>query len=249
MRWDQFFSRFVPIVLTGLAISCNSPTAPDCLKTAGDETTEQRQTTQLVGISTNDGTNVLLTPELTAGQVVINGPKNIIGSVSTHQNGDWLFVETGDKCAIFRSNRSYPTVKVPLNYKWKQFNLKGFGRVSNHDTLRTDTLRIEHYGTGEVDLTVKTRWFITDLNGNGDFKLAGQTDVLQIFTAEFNRFNSTTCQADDVYVYARGEQDISVRANKLLYVSMEGTGSVFYQGNPTQVIVEQKGGSGRVEAR
>lgn len=235
------------LFLIALVTGCDSPTAPDCLKTAGETTTEIRQSGQIVGISTNDGTNVLLTPSVAEGQIVVEGPKNVLGSVSTQQNGDWLFVETGDKCAIFRSNRSFPTIKLPTTYLWKRFNLKGFGTVRNDDTLRLDTLRVEHYGTGNVDLTIKNQWFITDLNGIGDFKLSGQTDILQIFTAEFNRFNSTTCQADDVYVYSRGEQDIKVRANKLLYVSMEGTGSVFYEGDPSQVIIENRGGSGKVE--
>jgi hypothetical protein len=89
---------------------------------------------------------------------------------------------------------------------------------------------------------------ITDLNGNGDFSLAGRTKYLQIFTALFNRFDATACAAETVYVYARGEHDITVRADKLLYVSMESTGSVIYVGNPV-LIMDQKGGTGQIRRR
>jgi len=225
---------------------CNDPNAWDCIKSSGDWTTEERQLPQGVnGIKTIDGLNIELDSQIPAGRYKVEGGKNLLEKVTADPNGQFLEVFNKNGCELARATPDALLMRLPLSQQWASFYLLGFGSLTNQDTLKAQNLRIDQYGAGKVNLTIDTDWIITDLNGNGDFELAGKTNNLQIFTAKFNRFNSSQCEAQKVYVYARGEQNITVRASNFLFVSMEGKGNVSYLGNP-EVFIENKGGSGKV---
>ena len=229
--------------------ACNDPNAWDCMKSAGEWSVEERTLPQGINsIRTTDGINIELTSDLNANQYKIEGGKNLLEKVTADPVGQFLEVANKNGCDLARATPDALLMRLPLNKQWDAFYLQGFGSFTNQDTLRQERLRLDQYGAGTVNLTIQSDWFITDLNGNGDFELKGKTNNLQIFTAKFNRFNSSQCNASNVYVYARGEQNITVHAEKFLYVSMEANGSVFYTGNP-EVVVDNKGGRGQVIRR
>ncbi len=250
MIWKRIWGLGFALALCFVLSTCNDPNAWDCLKSAGEWRQEQRTIPSGVNaVHTTDGVNVRLIQSLAIDEYAVEGGANLLEKVKVSGIGPTLELRNENGCNLARATPDQLLVRLPMGQrKWRFFDLAGYGLLTNEDTLRGDTIRVNQYGAGKVDLKVKTNWMVLDLNGNGDFDLSGRTKYLQIFTALFNRFDATACAAETVYVYARGEHDITVRADKMLYVSMEGTGDVNYVGNP-ELIVEQKGGRGQVRPR
>ena len=250
MKWNRILNWGCALVLAFGLSTCNDPNAWDCLKSAGEWYQDQRVLPNNVyAIKTTDGVNIRLSTDLGPEAYAVEGGANLLEKVKVDGIGPTLDLRNENGCNLARATPDQLLVRLPMGQrKWRFFDLAGFGSLTNEDTLVGDTIRVNQYGAGKVDLKVKTNWMVLDLNGNGDFDLSGRTKYLQIFTALFNRFDATACAAETVYVYARGEHDITVRADKLLYVSMEGTGDVNYVGSP-ELIVEQKGGRGQVSPR
>ena len=251
---SRFSNRIGPsislIALAFVLSTCSDPNAWDCIKSEGGWHQEQRTLpTGLHTVHTTDGVNIRMSQGLGPSDYSVEGGANLLGKVIAVATGPTLELRNDNGCNLARATPDQLLVRLPIGQRtWRFFDLAGYGSLTNEDTLRGDTIRVNQYGAGKVDLKVKTNWMVLDLNGNGDFDLSGRTNYLQIFTALFNRFDATACAAETVYVYARGEHEITVRADKLLYVSMEGTGDVNYVGNP-ELIVEQKGGRGVVRPR
>ncbi len=250
MIWNRIWSWLGALALSFGLSTCNDPNAWDCLKSSGEWRQEQRVLPNGVNaVKTTDGVNIRLSTDLGPEAYAVEGGANLLEKVKVDGIGPTLDLRNENGCNLARATPDQLLVRLPMGQgSWRFFDLGGYGSLSNEDTLRGDTIRVNQYGAGKVELKVKTNWMILDLNGNGDFDLSGRTKYLQIFTALFNRFDATACAAETVYIYARGEHDITVRADKLLYVSMEGTGDVNFVGNP-ELIVEQKGGRGEVRPR
>lgn len=229
----------------------------DCVRTAGPVSTLNRAvptqfTTEISNLRPRPwhllvgGYNSLtISKRVLAGQYEVYGGENLINQSALNTRSDTLLPEYQVLCDAGRGWGSFLEWRFHNHSHWRSIRWRSGGTLMAADTLALDTFRIDHYGAGNVELMLNTKWFITDLNSGGKMKLMGRTSHFQVFTHRYNQLDASQLEADSVYVYARGDADITIRANGLLYVEIDGNGSIRYLGNP-QVIQVYKSGLGRV---
>ena len=103
--------------------------------------------------------------------------------------------------------------------------VEGSGEIL-FDDLRADSVDVEIEGSGDITLKGAAAVFEVEIEGSGDL-------------------NGSDLVVEKVDATIEGAGDIRVHATTFLRAVIEGSGSIFYKGNPT--VEESVSGSGRVE--
>lgn len=218
----------------------------DCFRQPGPHNRVERNLSQTARmLRLTGGTGLFFSTGLDSAKLVVEGNEHLLPQLATDQAGPWLQVEDRNQCDGLRGYGYFARLLVPSQRPWRHIQLVGHGDVNADDTLRSDTLRVDHYTAANVRLDIMTKWFIADLTSSGKFWVGGRTNHMEIFTALYTRYDANACLADSVYIYHRGKQDITIRASRLLYVEMDGDGDINYYGDPVVLFV-YKSGLGKV---
>ena len=225
---------------TGCLVSCQSN---DCLKSAGEETTERRELPAFHDITITDNLNVTLVQDTETYAEVRTGA-HLQSDIKLEVQGSRLFIANKSSC---NWSRSYSVAHEVILHLPTLINMdhEGQGNVRTEGQFRVDTAFIHMRGTGDYDLDLRSNYLWLDQYELGDYRLRGQTDQLLLSGGGLGRFFATDMRAQycslDLSLYAAN--DIYLNSAQNIAGVHAGPATIYYSGNPnnTELTLTGKG--------
>lgn len=124
----------------------------------------------------------------------------------------------------------------------------GSGRIDVMGFDNGKKLDIDADGSGTIDLT-DVRFENLDItsDGSGTVTVVGRGDELSIATDGSGSVNAADYDANEVSVTSKGSGDVRVSASSDLNIKLNGSGNVYYKGNPKLSLEDKGSGEARAE--
>jgi hypothetical protein len=230
------FNIILPLLL-GLIVSggCKK-TGTNCFSNTGTIIRQERQVAPFDSIAMNDNVNVVLTMDSVNRLVVEAGEKIIDGITTEVVNGN-LEIRNLNSCNWTRSYSKPINVYISLDHLWKVY-YNSSGDLTSTNTLDLDSLMVVVWGgCGTIDLDVDlfTGYFSENL-GTADFRLKGTCAICYIYSGEYGPFHCENLNTRYCFVTSRSSNDCWVNAEKMLGVTINSIGNVYYTGDPDSVF-------------
>ena len=232
--------KTVAIAATAIALlntSCKKDHWYECKRANGHMTTEVRSLESFDEIELTESGDVYLFQDSSAStyRIEIEASDNIMDRIKTKVSGDRLTIST--KCIRGKSDRSYK-IYVPDVTK---VTVSGSGNIITETAFNVNALKLGISGSGSINFSGKADDLTIDISGSGDVKLSGSTTVLDLNVSGSGSISSFSMPADECMVSISGSGNCEVYVNKILDVSISGSGSVVYDGSPEAVNVSSSG--------
>ncbi len=211
----------------------------------------------VTGVDNRASIDVVIDPELD-GEAVIEAESNIIDYVELKQNASGSLTVDFKKSVNVTLSRGV-TVRIPA-VKGGTIAVNGSGNITGNGLLESDAFDIRIMGSGDISLKLAADHITTEINGSGNVTLEANTgmllvgvfgsgDILVKGTAQSlgvsvngsGNFDAAGCAAESADVMVAGSGDISVNVSSELTGSINGSGNVFYSGDPGTVSVTSDG--------
>lgn len=222
----------------GLLAGCQNN---DCLKSAGDETTERRELPPFHDLTAEDNVNVTVVQDSETFAEVRTGA-NLQEDLKVEVRGERLYISNESRC---NWARSYDVVHEVTLHVPQLVNvaLNGQGNVRTAGSFRADTMFVHLKGSGDFDLDLRCNYLWMDQYELGDINLRGQTNELHLTGGGLGRFFASSMNASRCFlnlsVYADG--DTYLRAKDGVVGTHAGPGTIYLAGNPPFVGVQITG--------
>jgi hypothetical protein len=127
-----------------------------------------------------------------------------------------------------------------------EVGLTGSGTVSA-DSLTADHLTLRITGSGKIRVgALEAAQLKVRVSGSGDLSLAGRVGQQEISISGSGKVEAADLESERTKIQISGSGTTKVKATQELAVKINGSGRVFYQGEP-QTITQRVSGSGRID--
>jgi hypothetical protein len=182
--------------------------------------------------------NIVLIQDST-NRLVITG-QNDINSIDAVMDEDTLVIDNNKKISLNPNKNTLAIHFTNLEYMVTYDPVS----VSNRDTLKANWFLYEAFGEiAEVSLVMDCYYFrmVNSANTLGSFYLKGKAH-----DCAFSNHYGSSIFADSLFcknaeIYNESIGDIYVNASQKIIASIRGSGNIYYHGNPSIEIAEQKG--------
>ncbi len=226
-------------------IGCDSENAFDCIQAEGSTVREEKILPDFQRILVNRGVELILKQGDTQ-QVIIEAGENLINDVRAEVIGDRLELTDENMCNFVRD---YGTTKVYVTSpniteirSSTQYDISSDG-VLTYSRLRLlseDFNSPDSFTVGDFRLHVATNELSVTANNISFFYINGTTESLSVgFFAGAGRFEGADLIAQNVDIYHRGSNDITVNPVQSLVGELRGTGNLVALNEPPLVAVER----------
>ncbi|UOG76696.1 DUF2807 domain-containing protein [Hymenobacter tibetensis] len=214
----------------------------DCLKSAGDVTTERRELPAFRYITATENVNVTLVQDTETYAEVRTG-SHLQADLKAEVRGDHLYISNESTCNWARSY-SVPHEVVLHLPTFQDLSLYGQGNIRTEGQFQVDSLILHLKGAGDFDLNLNSKRILLDQYELGDINLQGQTNELLLSGGGLGRFFAANLRIKDqcflnLSSYADGA--VYVNTSGLLTGYHAGTSTVHYTGSPSGVEVQVTG--------
>ena len=215
---------------------CKKENACDCLKGTGDISNEERALASFSSVEVEDNVNVIF-QEDTLQQVTVQAGANLIQNITTDIVEGKLVIKNKNKCNFVR--RYDIPINVYIHVLRNQiFSIKtmGTGLISNTNSCTNDSIDLQIESSGDIEFQMgglcKT---YTHQHGAGDLTLKGSCEQLIIYSKGTGFTITDACTNIYTWVYTNTTGKITVQSTALLIAIIDGSGNVYYTGNPNTI--------------
>lgn len=214
-------------------ISCNKETAPDCFKSTGAQTTENRIVSNFTSIEIKGKLDVIFVYG-NDNEISITGGKNLLPKISTDVNDNKLTIDNSNKCNFMRSyKKGKITLEVQIN-DLKHLNINGLGHISSKDTIISNNLSIE-FTTGISTLNIKLKTNLLNItihDGGGDIIISGISNNTNIYNNGYAMLELKSLVSNYIFLASKSQNQTFINAKNRIDVEIYNVGNVYYSGNP-----------------
>ena len=204
-----------------------------CFTGAGDIVSESRPVSSVRLVEVRGNVNLVLTHDTTDHSLRVEAGKNLISSLKTEVTGDKLIITNDNQCNWLRDFDLPFTVYLSLA-KLDTLIYRSSGDVSCTNVIANDSIQVDIWegsGTVRMDVRVeKSRFYIHE--GTADLYVTGRSQVTFMSSRASGRADLTGLHTQLLYMYSGSPNHCYVRAVKLLAVTIDNIGDVYYLGNP-----------------
>lgn len=182
---------------------------------------------------------------LTQGEnysVQIEAGKNILKNLQVHVIEDFLIIEK-DLDLLF-SNESEIKVYITMP-EVEYLSLAGDGDILGKTKINSESLNLFIFGSGDMNLEIKTNNLKSGIFGSGDVILKGETEKAFISIIGSGDCKMKEFKTKESQINIEGSGDVELQVSKKLDVEIAGSGNVVYYGNPE--VEESIYGSGSLK--
>lgn len=177
--------------------------------------------------------------------VRVEGEDNMLKHLSTDVKAGILKVKLRNPSEYLRlqpteSIRVYVTAP-----KLDRVCVKGAADITSEGVWKSDNLRLQMHGAGEMELVVDVKSLAVSSQGAGHIRVEGRATELNLVIAGVTDFEGEKLKCSDCSVAVTGNGHATLNARSNLKVRVTGTGEVLYHGNPR--VDSEVTGFGRVE--
>ena len=216
-----FYLLFAALFFT-LACGLVNFNVPQTVAGSGVASSQERSVTEFTAIEIAGSADVFVTVGK-AQHVLVEADDNILPLIETSVQAGRLVISTKPFTSISPRLPIRVTVTMP---SIEAASLSGSGNITIND-VNAETLTLNLPGSGNINVSGSARRVTVSLNGSGNIQCGD-------------------LEAQAVDVGLNGSGDVTVYASQHLGVTIRGSGSVHYRGNPTEVS-QSVLGSGSVD--
>jgi hypothetical protein len=232
---DSFLSVFSLMSLALMSLnSCNNM----CVQGTGEVVTRQVDLNVMKGIVQSSAVPV----EIAFGmnqKVEITSHENLISLLETSVESDLWYID-------FKENVCSEGMRIKVTLPvLEKISIKGSGNVTGITPFQSPKLVLWIQGSGDLNLEISSEDVEVEVDGSGDIKLAGRTNELTVEINGSGNVDASALNAKEVKIENDGSGDVKIQVDDALEVDLNGSGSVYYKGNPPAIKMN-KNGSGEV---
>jgi hypothetical protein len=139
----------------------------------------------------------------------------------------------------FKTNKS---IVVYINFRdLEKLEIEGAVDLTCNTQIRSNNLKIEFEGAGNVELDIKVNKLIAEIAGVGNFEIEGETDYHKVEFSGIGNYEAQDLRSKYTIVESNGIGSVKVYASNKFKGEANGIGSVEYYGDPDDVSVEATG--------
>ncbi len=245
------FAAAVGLIATTAAVLCSSPPAhsrhlpPAASRPASDRVTQTRPVTaDFRGISLTTADDVVVRQGSPATISISGEAEEVARTETVVEKGRLVIRKTGKgKMSWGKGQGVVVTVTLPVV---EDLSVSGSGNLEVEGALTGTALNVSVAGSGNVRLAADlTGALATSVAGSGNLKLTGRCTAHTLSVAGSGNIRADEMLATTTTVKISGSGNANVAAAETLEVSISGSGSVRYRGEPKQ-FVKRITGSGSV---
>lgn len=235
---------FAGMVGTGLSLllsTCGPGHGTDCLMSTGDIITERREVPAgLLQVTAFDNVDLKIVQDTETYAEVRSG-KNLLPDIEFTLKGNSLEIANTSKCNWARSYDVPREVTLHVPHL-RDIRLNGYGNLSSEGVFRQDTLFLHLLGAGDMTMELQGNYLNMDMYELGDINLRGSMEEFTWTLGGNGRLFARDLQTRRCYFKTTRDSngDAHVRAQDIVAGTVEGTGTVYYAGNPTTKIFQVK---------
>ncbi len=230
------------VLVSVLHFSCSKE---DCLKSSGEKGFEIRQLPSIKKIEIYNYFYVYLKYD-TINKIEIEAGEKLIPNIETSVVDSVLTIKDLNACGFIKG---YDAKNLYISVDTlSEIVIKDGINLYSVDTLKFPSLKVKFVSDiGYCDITVDNKnltfqvWF-----GSGDYILRGKTDYLYLNMNYLSFGDANELLAKSAYVYNKSMGDCYVNVSNKLRAFIKDEGSIYYRGNPTEVILEEHTGKGKL---
>ncbi len=211
-------------------ISCDKENAPDCFQRTGDNTTETVLISEsFESIELFDNISVSLENTLPgeAASYELTGPENLLSDIELEVKNQVLTITNENTCnwvrpydefhLTIKNNEikrifNYGSVGVNLlNYESEKFTFEQESSVADNHI---------HFNGENLTINLHT--------GAGSAQVSGDTQNLNLYANGLGEINALEMNCPSISVNNSGRRDIYTNPSDYMFVTIKGSGSVFY---------------------
>lgn len=213
--------------------SCDKSTSFDCFKSTGSIEKIERTIPYFHSIQLNDNVNLYLV-QSNQQKLELEAGKNLMKQIVTEVTEDSILViGNNNTCNWVRSYDKPINVYLSLK-ELRNIEYRSVGDVTNSDSLRADSLRIDIYeGAGNIELTLRTVVCEVNLHyGTANVVLNGRSNANIFYQLGAGKIDASNLLTGNVYLRNWSSNDMLIWATNFLSVEIKGLGNVYYKGSP-----------------
>ncbi len=211
----------------------------DCITGKGQRIIADREVGAYTGIQISMPAEVILYTDTSADvpSVQITAQENILNTIDTKVENGVLSIGSDD-CL-----NGYEDVIITLyNPTFDLVHIDGSGNVVSGNTLVSEDFRIIVDGSGDMQLSLQVNNELSTLiNGSGNMNLSGEVKEHTIEINGSGDVDSYNLATSKTAIDIDGSGNAWVRVLDHLTVLINGSGDVFYKGNPSETDVTING--------
>ncbi len=169
--------------------------------------------------------------------VVIEGNKRLVSSVTVEVDGDQLIV---------RKSSTWPNVgklMVTIHYKSiDELYASGASDVGSKGVIKADKFALRADGASDVTVGLEARSVDLNISGASDLTIVGSVRLFKINASGASDLYAADFKAKAIEVDCSGATDIRIWAEEVVTGTSSGASSVYYKGDP-DIRVESSGSS------
>ncbi|QYJ67147.1 head GIN domain-containing protein [Flavobacterium litorale] len=230
------------IIVLQLLMACDSSSAPECFRTAGNAVTYDIAVPDFTNIHTSPGIELVIT-EGRPQRVTVHTGENLTEYIKAEVTDGELLLTNANNC---NWTRDYNTTTVYIAtpnlekiYSASQFAVKSNGVLTFPSlTLQSGLFSETASGTFELDLAVDN--LLIEDDQSTYYELKGTVNNLNIKLYDGDaRFEASQLVAQNIEVFQRSTNDIIVNPQQEIRGTIYSTGNVVLKNEPPVVSIEQ----------
>lgn len=220
------------IVVLGLSLffsQCKKEES-NCVTGNGSLKMDGRVVDQYSGFEANGVFNISFSMD-SVSRADIFTDSNISPLVSTTVADETLNISVAnDQCYSV----SQPIEVTLTGPEIRYITVNGEGNVEGHNIIQ-DFINYEIAGTYSLNSSVQVNSIEISMSGSGDASILGSAIDAILKTEGTGSINASALVVDDCFITTTGTGDVRITVNELLDVTISGSGSVYYSGNPETI--------------
>lgn len=237
--------KIIYILTLLLLASCDSKNAPDCFKNAGDIIEKEYTVVPFTKITAFKNIELIVTDAPTQTVKVETG-ENLIDEISVTVENETLLLKDNNGCNL---TRDYGVTKIYVSSpnvtrirNSSQFTVRSNGVLNYPDlALVSEDDSGDFYNNGIFNLEVNATNISVVINNTTTAYISGTTTNLRVNHASGDgRFEGRNLIADNVTIYHRGSNDITVNPQLKLKANLLSTGNVISVSTPPVLEIQEQ---------
>ena len=134
------------------------------------------------------------------------------------------------------------SIEVYISFQdLEKLEIEGAVDLQCENQIKTDNLKLEFEGAGNVELNISTNKMIADISGVGNFEIEGDTDYHKVDFSGIGSYEAHDLHSKYTIVESNGIGSVKVYASNKFKGEANGIGSIDYYGDPEDVSVDASG--------
>lgn len=178
-----------------------------------------------------------------SSEILITAEENIQPYILAESDGNTLKIALKQKISMQYSN----PIKIEIPLQTLDFvSLVGSGSIYSEKPIAAENFEIQLNGSGDIALSLLVKQLDANLNGSGNLKLEGTSNATNLKLTGSGSLSAKKLTSEKAEIFVAGSGTAKINSSKTLKARVNGSGSIFYIGNPEKVDKKVMG-SGNIE--